>query len=70
MIIFIVLFYLTLGAVFACTNCAIHGTPTPPYMSEEDKNTFVLIVTFWAILLPFKFIRRLYIAIRALLTKK
>lgn len=70
MIIFIVLFYFALGAVFACINCAIHSTPMFPKMSEEDKNTFVLIVTFWAILLPFKFIRRLYIAIKALLIKK
>ena len=67
--ILLILLYFAVGFVFACANCAIHGTPTPPDMSEEDKNMFVLIVAFWAILAPFKFVRRLYIAIRASLTK-
>lgn len=65
----LILLYLAIGFVFACANCAIHGTPTPPDMSEKDKNMFVLIVAFWAFIIPFKFIRRLYIAIRASLAK-
>lgn len=69
MVFVVILLYLVFGFVFACANCAIHGTPTPPDMSEEDKNMFVLIVSFWAILAPFKFARCLYIAIRASLAK-
>jgi len=33
-------------------------------MSEEDKNMFVLIVSFWGIIIPIKFVRRLYRAIK------
>lgn len=69
MVILLILLYFALGFVIACGNCAFHGTPTPPDMSEEDKNMFVLIVAFWAIFLPVKFVRRLYIAIRTLLVK-
>lgn len=65
----LILLYFGIGAVLACANCAIHGTPTPPDMPEEDKNTFVLIVAFWTFIILFKFIRRLYIAIRASLAK-
>ena len=61
--------YFAVGAVYASLNCAIHGTPPPPDMTEEDKNMFVNNVAFWAILLPIKFVRRLYIAIRASLAK-
>lgn len=67
--ILLILLYFAVGTVIACANCAFHGTPTPPDMSEEDKNTFVLIVAFWAIFFPIKFIRRLYIAIKVLLVK-
>ena len=69
MVILLILLYFAIGFVIACANCAIHGTPTPPDMSEEDKNMFALIVAFWAIFFPVKFVRRLYIAIRALLVK-
>lgn len=69
MVFVLILLYLVIGFVFACANCAIHGTPTPPDMSEEDKNMFTLIVAFWAILLPVKFVKRLYKAIRASLSK-
>ena len=69
MVILLILLYLVIGFVFASINCAIHCTPTPPDMSEEDKNMFVLIVAFWAILLPVKFVRRLYKAIGASLAK-
>lgn len=67
--ILLILLYFIVGAVFAGLNCAIHNTPPPPNMSEEDKNTFVLIVALWAVLIPIKFARRLYIAIRASLVK-
>jgi len=69
MVILLILLYLVIGFVFACIYCAIHNIPTPPDMSEDDKNMFVLIISFWAILFPVKFIRRLYKAIRALLAK-
>lgn len=69
MVILLILLYLVIGFVFACINCAIHGTPTPPDMSEEDKNMFVLIVAFWVFLLPVKFVRRLCKAIMASLAK-
>ena len=69
MVILLILLYLVIGFVFACINCAIHNTPTPPDMSEEDKNKFVLIVAFWGVIVPFTFIRRLYKAIMALLAK-
>ena len=67
--ILLILLYFVVGAVLACVNCAIHNIPTPPGMSEEGKNMFAIIVAFWAILIPFKFVRRLYIAIRASLAK-
>lgn len=70
MVFLLILLYFGIGAVLACANCAIHGTPTPPDMPEEDKNMFVLIVTFWVILLPVKFVKRLYKAIRASLAKE
>ena len=60
--------YFAVGAVFAGLNCAIHDTPFPD-MSEDDKNIFILIVAFWADLVPIKFAKRLYIAIRASLVK-
>ena len=60
--------YFAVGAVYASLNCAIHDTLLPD-MTEEDKNMFVINVAFWAILLPVKFVRRLYIAIRASLAK-
>ena len=63
-------FYFTFGLVFACFYCAIHGIPPPSDMSEEDKNIFIIIVAFWAIIIPFIFIRRLYKAIKFLLTQK
>ena len=69
MVILLIILYFALGIAIVCAYCAFHGTPTPPDMSEEDKNTFALIVTFWAIFLPVKFVRRLYKAIRALLVK-
>lgn len=69
MVFVLILLYLGIGVVFACANCAIHGTPMPPDMSEEDKNMFALIVAFWAVLIPIKFAKRLYIAIRASLAK-
>jgi len=69
MVILLILLYFMIGFVFACINCAIHSTPTPPDMSEEDKNMFALIVAFWVILLPVKFVKRLYKAIRASLAK-
>ena len=62
--------YFIIGAGFASLYCATHNTPPPPNMSEEDKNMFVLIVAFWAVLIPIKFVRRLYIAIRASLKGK
>ena len=67
--ILLILLYFVIGAVFAGLNCAIHNTPFPPDMSEEDKNMFALIVALWAVLVPIKFARRLYIAIRASLAK-
>ena len=67
--ILLILLYFVIGAVFAGLNCAIHNTPPPPNMSEEDKNMFVLIVAFWAVLVPIKFTKRLYIAIRTSLVK-
>lgn len=69
MVILLILLYLIIGLVFACINCAIHNAPTPPDMSEEDKNMFAIIVAFWVFLIPVKFVRRLYKAIMALLTK-
>lgn len=65
--ILLISLYFVVGAVFASINCAIHDTPTPPDMSEDDKNMFVLIVAFWVILFPIKFVWRLYKAIRTLL---
>ena len=67
MVIVIILLYLVIGFVFACIYCATHNIPTPPDMSEDDKNMFVLIVAFWGILFPIKFVWRLYKAIRTLL---
>ena len=67
MVIVIILLYLVIGFVFACIYCATHNIPTPPDMSEDDKNMFVLIVAFWGVLLPIKFVWRLYKAIRTLL---
>lgn len=67
--ILLILLYLLIGLVFACINCAIHDTPTPPDMSEEDKNMFAIIVAFWVILIPFKFVRRLYKEMKASLAK-
>ena len=67
--ILLISLYFAVGAVFASLNCAIQSTALSSDMSEEDKNTFTLIVAFWAILLPVKFVRRLYKAIRALLAK-
>jgi len=64
MVILLILLYLVVGFVFACIYCAIHSVPTPPDMSEEDKNMFVLIVSFWGIIIPIKFVRRLYRAIK------
>jgi len=68
MVIYILL-YFAIGALIACFNCAIQGTPNPPDMSDEDKNTFALIVAFWAMLIPVKFAKRLYKAIKGLLVK-
>ena len=67
--ILLILLYFIVGAMFASFYCATHNIPTPPNMSEEDKNKFAITVAFWAILLPVKFVRRLYIAIRASLVK-
>ena len=68
--ILLIFLYFAVGAVFAAFNCAIQDdTQFPPNMSEEDKNMFALIVAFWAILLPVKFVRRLYKAIRTSLEK-
>ena len=67
--ILLIFLYFGVGAVLACINCAVQDIPTPPDMPEEDKNTFALIVAFWAILVPVKFVRRLYMAIRTLLVK-
>jgi hypothetical protein len=64
MVILLILLYLVIGFVSACINCAIHSTPAPPDMSEEDKNMFVLIVAFWGVIIPIKFVRRLYRAIK------
>ena len=60
MVILLILLYLAIGFVFASIYCAVHSVPTPPDMSEEDKNMFALIVAFWIILVPVKFVRRLY----------
>ena len=69
MVFLLVLLYLVIGFVFACIYCAIHNIPTPPDMSEDDKNMFALVVAFWIILIPVKFVRRLYKAIMASLAK-
>ena len=63
-------FYFTFGFVFACFYCAIRGIPPPSDMSEEDKNIFIIIVAFWAIIIPFIFIRRLYKAIKFFINTK
>ena len=69
MVILLILSYFIIGFIFACINCAFNETPTPPDMSEGDKNKFVLIVAFWGVIIPFIFVRRLYKAIMVSLAK-
>lgn len=62
--------YLTFGVVFACFYCIIHDISAPPDMSEEDKNMFIIITVFWAVIIPFIFVRRLYKAIKFFINTK
>ena len=69
MIVIYIFLYFLIGALVAFIYCIINGIPSPLDMSEEGKNMFVLIDTFWPLILPFVFIRRLYKAIKFFVNK-